>query len=156
MAWWMTAIAAVALLLALQFLMSLILISAIQRFAAAFVLAGCTLLIGLLLHRATLTEAWAALAWFVFFSGLYIFGFTLSQGSISIKMLQLLRSGPLARSDVAAIYSPEYMVEKRFDRLLAARFVVRDGDGLKLSARGRMLLDVFTTIQRFCHGRAGY
>jgi hypothetical protein len=155
MAWWTASIAAFALLVSLQFLLSFALAAAVRRFVLAFLAAGGALIIVLGVSGATITEAWAALAWFAFCAGLYVFGFTLSQSSISVKILQLLRAGPLARSELAAIYSPGHMVEKRFDRLLAARLIMRDGDGLRLSGRGRILLGVFGIIRQCCHARAG-
>lgn len=96
--------------------------------------------------------AYGALFWLLFFSALYVFAFTLSQSSISVKLIGMLRDGALDRSEIERSYSPGYMVERRIERLFASGLATRGPDGLKLTPRGRLLVKSYRLARRLLHG----
>ena len=96
--------------------------------------------------------SYGAMFWLLFLSALYVFIFTLSQSSISVKLINMLWGGPLDRPAIERIYSPGYMVERRIERLFAADLATREGGDLKLTRRGRSLVNCYRLARRLLHG----
>lgn len=96
--------------------------------------------------------SYGAFFWLSFLSALYIFAFTLSQSSISVKLIGLLQEGPLDRASIERLYSPSYMVERRIERLFATELATREGGDLKLTQRGSFLVSCYRLARRLLHG----
>jgi hypothetical protein len=84
----------------------------------------------------------AAILGYVFACELYIFLFTLVGNSVSFGLMARLVKRPLESAEIAEIYRPEAMIERRFDQLERANFIVADRAGLGLTTRGRRLARV--------------
>lgn len=124
---------------------------ALPRFLLAFIFSACMLGLALNTEALSLREVCAILVWFFFLSELYVFIFTLSLGSISIKILQLLSARPLAVNELEALYPPASMVSVRFKRLSSAGFIDGSGGILKLTKKGNHLLAIFFFIRGIMH-----
>ena len=108
--------------------------SAVERFFYAFFtgLLGCAIACWSLFDL--LTSA-AVLAWFAFWSEFYLFLFTLSLGSISVKILHTLYNRPRDKQEIATLYSPHGMVDVRFNRLQGSGLIEPCG-AIRLTPKG--------------------
>ena len=87
-------------------------------------------------------------------SELYIFCFTLIISSVSAIWLRRLHRGTIETAALADAYSPTWMVEMRLVRLVENGFLVRAGDGYRLTEKGRNLINTFTRLRAiFKHER---
>lgn len=124
----------------------------LSRFVIVFIV-----LLGLLIalsiaSNATPEEAFAALIWYGFSCELYVFLFTLSLSSISVKIIQLLSRRTMSIAEIEAAYQPGDMVSKRFERLQAARLIEGENN-FTLTAKGKKLVWVFNVIRNILHRR---
>jgi hypothetical protein len=62
------------------------------------------------------------------------------ESSILLRMLVLLRHGPMTGADLTARYEAGHGVGVRTDDLLQGGLVRRDGDGLEVTRKGRSVL----------------
>jgi hypothetical protein len=110
--------------------------------AVGAVLAGyCVLNFGLA------PTTFAAILGYVFACELYIFLFTLVGNSVSFGLMARLAKRPLKPAEAAEFYRTEAMIERRFDQLERANFIVADRDGLDLTTRGRRLAKVSVLLR---------
>ena len=87
-------------------------------------------------------------------SELYIFCFTLILTSVSAIWLRRLHRGSIDTAALAEAYSPTWMVETRLERLIENGFLVRAGDGYRLTEKGRGLIGTFGRLRAiFKHAR---
>jgi hypothetical protein len=123
-----------------------------------FVVVGGITGLGLLGHLLTLEGATyrtvAGLLVFALACELYIFFFTLIITSVSAIWLRRLYRGPIQTATLAETYSPTWMVETRFARLVDNGFLVRDGDRYALTDKGVKLIGTFGRLRAiFKHER---
>jgi len=98
----------------------------------------------------------AGLLVFALVSELYIFCFTLIISSVSAIWLRRLHRGSIETAALAEAYSPTWMVDTRLDRLVENGFLARDGDGYRLTEKGRSLIGTFGRLRAiFKHERRG-
>ena len=96
----------------------------------------------------------AGLLVFALASELYIFCFTLIFSSVSAIWLRRLYRGSIETAALAEAYSPAWMVETRLGRLVDNGFLVRAGDGYRLTEKGRGLIGTFGRLRAiFKHER---
>lgn len=96
-------------------------------------------------------DALAALLTYGFIAELYMFMFTLSLGSVSAKILQLLRRSTLSQEEIEASYAPKQMVNVRLERLVFAGLIYRQANGFRLTNKGRRLRFSVDRVRRFLH-----
>jgi hypothetical protein len=129
---------------------------AIRRYIVIFGGAGVALLGAILFAGLPATEALAAVLAYGFLVELYLFMFTLSLGSVSVKILRLLRVTPLTRDEIEARYAPEQMVDIRLHRLVVSGFIVRSDDVFRLTRKGRSVRFAIDRVRGLLHhGRPG-
>jgi hypothetical protein len=91
-------------------------------------------------------EPASSLAAYAFLCELYIFLFTFATSSVSVSMLL---------SGSAESFAPaENMVVKRVERMAGAGLVAREAGCLRLTDRGRGLVQVLRAARRVFHGDA--
>ena len=88
----------------------------------------------------------AATLVYAFACELYIFLFTLVGNSVSFGLLTKLASHPLRPDEIAAFYRAEAMITRRFEQLAANDFITTGADGVKLTARGKRAVRVFSLL----------
>lgn len=121
------------------------------RLFLAFLLIGSLLGFQLFAEGLSLREVFAVVIWFLFLTELYLFIFTLSLGSISIKILQLLRTKPITAIEVENLYKPTSMSAIRFQRLVSTGLVQGVGENLELTDWGKRILSIFSFIKTKMH-----
>jgi hypothetical protein len=124
---------------------------ALSRFVLAFVISAGLLWRQLAAETLSLREMSVIVIWALFLTELYVFTFTLSLGSVSIKILQLLREKPMTVAEIEACYQPESMVNIRFQRLASVGMIEGTGEAPRLTNRGKYVLAVFTFVQKTLH-----
>lgn len=97
---------------------------------------------------------WSAVVSYAFVCELYVFLFTFVGSSVSARLILKLREGPLSDEAIASINDSAGMVDRRLQRLRAVGLLTPDGDGDRVSPRGRRLVRAFRVLQRF-FGHAG-
>jgi len=123
---------------------------AILRFSIIFIVAfPIVVWISSLVFDARMSRV-AAAAWYFFACELYVFCFTLSLGSVSVKLLYILRAGPRSRRDLEEAYSPAGMVDIRLHRLVAAGFMM-PGEEIKVTKKGAMIARVALVLRNLLH-----
>jgi hypothetical protein len=88
----------------------------------------------------------AATLVYAFACELYIFLFTLVGNSVSFGLLTKLASHPLRPDEIAAFYRAEAMITRRFEQLAANDFITTVADGVKLTARGKRVVRIFSLL----------
>ncbi len=83
---------------------------------------------------------------YAFACELYIFLFTLVGNSVSFGLLTKLASHPLRPDEIAAFYRAEAMITRRFEQLAANDFITTGADGVKLTARGKRVVRIFSLL----------
>jgi len=69
------------------------------------------------------------------------------ESSILLRMLVILRSGPLPAAEVVERYESTYAASERVEELVRGGLVQRDNNGnLTVSSKGRMILWVYRTL----------
>ena len=131
-----------------------ILSNSIVRCAVSAILLGIGLFLHLLILRFDMTDYVAAILLFGLLIELYVFLFTLSLGSISFKILSLLRETPHSEEEIKSKYAPRNMVEQRYKRLLDGEFISIDGGRIALTAKGRQVLRLVDLTRTALHTRA--
>jgi len=89
----------------------------------------------------------AGLLVFALASELYLFLCTLIITSVSAIWLRRLYRGSIETAALAEAYSPTWMVDSRLVRLVENGFLVRDGDGYRLTEKGRGLIGTFSRLR---------
>jgi hypothetical protein len=126
----------------------------VVKFVAVGGVAGLALLAHLLSVEGLTYRTLAGLLVFALASELYIFCFTLIISSVSAIWLRRLYRGSIESEELAEAYSPTWMVELRLDRLVENGFLARDGDGYRLTEKGRNLIGTFGKLRAiFKHER---
>ena len=128
---------------------------ALTRVLIIFLLGISTIVLLHVAFETPLEETLSATIWFAFFCELYVFLFTLSLSSISVKILHLLKQRPMTYAEVQTLYQPDSMVEKRFERLAIAGLIHHEGVDLRLTPKGKRLVFVFNTIRNVLHHKGG-
>ena len=123
-----------------------------------FVVVGGVVGLGLLAHLLSLEGATyrtlAGLLVFALACELYIFFFTLIITSVSAIWLRRLYRGPIETATLAETYSPTWMVDTRFARLVDNGFLARAGDRYVLTDKGLKLIGTFGRLRAiFKHER---
>jgi hypothetical protein len=102
-------------------------------------------------------ETWVALMLYGLACELYMFLVTYTARSVSASLLMTLEQRNLTSGEIDRLYSAQYMVNTRIDRLVATGLLRREAAGYRLTGRGRCLLAVFTTLKRlFRHSPVGH
>jgi hypothetical protein len=123
--------------------------SSIVKFLVAGGLGGLGLTVYLLCESGPTLATFAGIASYAFACELYLFLFTMVGGSISARLLMLMRDGGMSSSEIEVVYDTKEMVERRLDRLLMAGLVEPVGGGYRLSRKGQRLTRVATSLKRF-------
>src|SRR6266536_3740431 len=90
---------------------------------------------------------WAGLLLLAMLCELYVFCATLTMSSVSVRLLLLLRRGPITISAYTSEVDPESPVTRRIKILLANGFL-EDGPGRpRLTAKGRRTLLLFNSLR---------
>jgi hypothetical protein len=121
----------------------------ITKFLVAGGAGGLVLACHLLVARAPGLAFFAALGAYAFAGELYLFLFTMVGSSVSARLLLLLRERNLSDADIAGLYEPRGMVERRMERLAAAGLLRHEGDRCRVTERGRRLANVFVAVKHF-------
>ena len=121
--------------------------SVVVKFVVVGGVTGLALLAHLLSTEGLTYRTLAGLLVFALASELYIFCFTLIISSVSAIWLRRLHRGSIETAALAEAYSPAWMVEVRLDRLVANGFLARDGDGYRLTEKGRGLIGTFGKLR---------
>jgi hypothetical protein len=66
--------------------------------------------------------------------------------SVSFGLLTKLASHPLRPDEIAAFYRAEAMITRRFEQLEANDFISTGADGVKLTARGKRVVRIFSLL----------
>lgn len=128
--------------------------STVVKFVLVGGVTGLALLGHLLAVEGLTHRTLAGLLVFGLASELYIFCFTLIISSVSAIWLRRLYRGGIETAALAEAYSPTWMVETRLDRLVENGFLVRAGDGYRLTEKGRGLIGTFGRLRAvFKHAR---
>jgi hypothetical protein len=122
-------------------------LSVVVRFVLVGGVTGLGLLVHLLVLNGPTHHTLAGLLVFALASELYIFVFTLIISSVSAIWLRRLYRGTIQTAALAEAYSPTWMVDVRLERLADNGFLVRDGDGYRLTEKGRNLMDTFGRLR---------
>ena len=88
----------------------------------------------------------AATLVYAFACELYIFLFTLVGNSVSFGLLTKLASHPLRPDQIAAFYRAEAMITRRFEQLEGSDFITTRANGVKLTARGKRVVWIFSLL----------
>lgn len=88
----------------------------------------------------------AATLVYAFACELYIFLFTLVGNSVSFGLLTKLASHPLRPDQIAAFYRAEAMITRRFEQLEGSDFITTRANGVKLTARGKRVVRIFSLL----------
>jgi hypothetical protein len=88
----------------------------------------------------------AATLVYAFACELYIFLFTLVGNSVSFGLLTKLASHPLRPDEIAAFYRAEAMITRRFEQLEGSDFITARANGVKLTARGKRVVWIFSLL----------
>lgn len=88
----------------------------------------------------------AATLVYAFACELYIFLFTLVGNSVSFGLLTKLASHPLRPDEIAAFYRAEAMITRRFEQLEGSDFITTRANGVKLTARGKRVVRIFSLL----------
>jgi hypothetical protein len=88
----------------------------------------------------------AATLAYAFACELYIFLFTLVGNSVSFGLLTKLASHPLRPDQIAAFYRAEAMITRRFEQLESSDFITTRANGVKLTARGKRVVRIFSLL----------
>jgi len=67
--------------------------------------------------------------------------------SISARLLRTLRHGSRTRAEIEQVYENTTMVETRFTRLRRSGLLEGEGEDLRLTAKGRRLVWLFTLLR---------
>jgi hypothetical protein len=130
--------------------------SVVVKFVVVGGVTGLVLLGHLLAVSGLTIGTLAGLLVFALVSELYIFCFTLIISSVSAIWLRRLHRGSIETAALAEAYSPTWMVDTRLDRLVENGFLARDGDGYRLTEKGRSLIGTFGRLRAiFKHERRG-
>jgi hypothetical protein len=121
------------------------------RFVMVFLLVFCGSIYWHIATQTALDDAIAALIWFTFLSELYMFLFSLSLSSLSVKMLQLLAKSARTRDALLSIYQPESMVAKRTERLQSSGLIEGEQNTFTLTPKGQRLVRFFDFIRSIFH-----
>ena len=88
----------------------------------------------------------AATLVYAFACELYIFLFTLVGNSVSFGLLTKLASHPLRPDEIAAFYRAEAMITRSFEQLEGSDFITTRANGVKLTARGKRVVWIFSLL----------
>lgn len=91
----------------------------------------------------------AAALTYGFLFELYIFFFTLVSTSVSVSLLLKLGKNGLLEEEIERLYSSRGMVAVRFEKLVRAGFLRREGRGYRLSSKAKLVLIGFRTLRFF-------
>ena len=80
---------------------------------------------------------------------LYVFCFTLTMNSVSVRLLILLRSGPSPIDTLARHADRESLVARRIDTLTANGFLASGPSGPRITPKGRQTLATFERLRAF-------
>jgi hypothetical protein len=80
---------------------------------------------------------------------LYIFIFTMTIGSISVNLLFSLLKNNLNIQQINELYNSQKMVHNRIDRLMAIALIEESSAGIKLTAKGLKLANMFNCFSSF-------
>lgn len=128
--------------------------SVVVKYVGIGGLTGLALLAHLLAVEGPTYRTLAGLLVFGLASELYIFAFTLIITSVSAIWLRRLHRGSIDQAALAEAYSPTWMVQTRLDRLVENGFLVRAGDGYRLTEKGLGLMRTFGRLRAiFKHER---
>jgi len=122
----------------------------LARFLVVFGAITGVLIILQIALKLPLEDTLSAIVWFVFLCELYVFLFTLSLSSISVKILQLLRHRPMTFVEIETTYRPDAMVNKRFERLQTAG-LIEGQNNFTLTAKGRKLMFLLNFVKNILH-----
>jgi MFS family permease len=92
---------------------------------------------------------WAGLLLFALLCELYVFCFTLTMNSVSVRLLILLRNGPSRIDTLARHADRESLVERRIETLVANDFLAPGPRGPRLTPKGRQTLATFERLRAF-------
>jgi len=120
--------------------------NALARLAAIGGAMGAGLVYFLMAAHVDRIELVAGLALYAFVCELYVFVFTLSLYSVSANLLARLRDGELTAKQIHSTYGSVRMVEIRIARLVEKNLLTRDGNRLRITASGRLLVDAFLRL----------
>jgi hypothetical protein len=123
--------------------------SAVLKFFLAGGAVGLLLACHVLAAFGFCVTSFAVLSSYAFLCELYIFLFTMTLSSVSVKMLFTLRKADLTPEELAGLYQSRGMVAGRIQRLLAVGLLQQEGPLFRVTPRGRRLVLVFTALQRF-------
>ena len=121
-----------------------------------FLLVGSTLGAGLVWwlyekYGLAAPETWAGVLIYIFCCELYVFLFTLVISSISANVLINLSFRDMTDHDVSRLYDSRHMVAARLDRLVSVGLLDESPSGLKLTEKGRRLVQFFNGMRAFFH-----
>jgi hypothetical protein len=121
------------------------------RFVIVFFLVFSGMIYWHIVTRILLDDTIATMVWFTFLCELYMFLFSLSLSSLSVKMLQLLAIHERTRDELQTIYQPTSMVVKRIERLQISGLIVADDNAFTLTPKGRKLVAAFKYLRSIFH-----
>ena len=127
----------------------------ITGFCGAAFLSGMLLIAHSIISFGLSKNLIASIVWYLLFCEFYMFSFTLSLGSVSIKLLKLLSQGPQIESDIEEFYKPTNMVGLRIHRLAIAGLIEQEENGLQLTNRGRLITQIAVLLKTLFHGNKG-
>jgi hypothetical protein len=120
---------------------------------AAFVLVGGAVGMGVVtvewLAWGATIESGAAIAAYAFGCELYIFLFSLINGSISAAVLHQLRTTTLSSAAIEDQFGGKAMVERRLAKMVAAGLLEPAPSGYRHTERGARLLWIYRYVRRF-------
>jgi len=126
--------------------------NAVIRFLLSGFLIGIMMSFHLISEFGLASATIAAIIWFALVCELYIFLFTLSLGSVSIKILRLLQKAPCQESELNLVYQPKDMVLMRLIRLEHVGLITRNVEGaILLTQRGKSLIKIATFLKSLFH-----
>ena len=112
---------------------------------------GVLLIVSQLATYGVRIQTAAAVLLYAFLFELYIFGFTFVSSSVSVSLLLNLGRRTLSSSEIEGSYSSQSMVAGRFERLLAAGLLTRNGDRYHLTPKAKLLVACFRAVRFFFH-----
>ncbi len=122
------------------------------RFIIVFLLVFCGSIYWHIATQTALDEALSAMVWFIFLCELYMFLFSLSLSSLSVKMLQLLAKRAASRDEIQNLYQPASMVAKRIERLQSSGLITGEKSAFTLTPKGQKLVKLFGYVRSIFHG----
>jgi hypothetical protein len=124
-------------------------LSVVVKYVVAGGLVGLALAGHLLVLYGPTTPTLAGILSFALASELYVFMFTLILSSVSAIWLRRLHRGSIESEALAEAYSPAWMVDTRLERLADNAFLTRDGEGYRVTERGRKMMQSFRRLRGF-------